>query len=201
MRRWEPDVPARWLLALPGAVRRLREGLGIAPGEGPADAIVVLGAKVLAGGQPSAALRRRAEAAAALWHEGRAPLVVATGAHHLQPPGEAVVTRRLLLEAGVPAEAVLFEEKSRNTEGNLLFARGLLPPAQNRVYLVTDRYHMARALLYAERQGFVALAWPVEQGPGRAGGAAPRALLREVAGLAMAEAAAPPRSGGPRGAV
>ena len=96
-----------------------------------------------------------------LFREGRAPVIVATGAHHQQPPGEAVVTRRLLLTDGVPDAAILLEEKSRNTHGNLLFARGLLPQAE-RVLIVTEPFHMARALRLARTVGFAdPRPWPV----------------------------------------
>jgi uncharacterized SAM-binding protein YcdF (DUF218 family) len=153
VKRWDPALPWRAIVELPAAVQEVLAGTRMEASEGAVDAIIVLGATVLPGGEPSGSLRARAEAGAALFHAGRAPLVVATGAHHRQPPGEAVVTRQLLLAAGVPDAAILLEEKSRNTHGNLLFARGLLPEAQ-RVLVVTEPFHVARALLLARRVGF-----------------------------------------------
>ncbi len=141
------------------ATRVVLDGTRLAPGEGLADAIVVLGARVLAGGAPSASLRARAEAGAALWHAGGAPFVVTTGATHGQPPGEAVVARRILIEAGVPTDAIRIEEKSRNTRGNLLYARGLV--TGSRVWIVTEPFHMGRALVLAREVGFEPLPWPV----------------------------------------
>jgi uncharacterized SAM-binding protein YcdF (DUF218 family) len=146
---------------IPAAAREVVAGARLAGDVGTADAIIVLGATVLPGGEPSGSLRARAGAAAALFHEGRAPVVVATGAHHGQPPGEAVVARGLLLAAGVPEGCVLIEEKSRNTHGNLLFARGLVPQAV-RVLLVTEPFHLARALHLARSVGFPdPRPWPV----------------------------------------
>lgn len=161
MRRWDPGLPLRALGQLSGAAQEVIAGARL-PGEtGQADAIIVLGALVLPDGEPSGSLRARAAAAAELYHEGRAGIVVATGAHHQQPPGEAIVTRRLLLAAGVPDSAILLEEKSRNTHGNLLFARGLVPHA-HRVLLVTEPFHLARALRLARMVGFSEpLPWPV----------------------------------------
>lgn len=153
LRRWDPALPLRAARALPAAVGEVLRGTRLADDGAVADAIIVLGATVLPGGEPSGSLRARAEAAAALWRAGRAPLVVTTGAHHRMPPGEAVVARRLLLHAGVDDAAILLEEKSRNTRGNLLFARGLLPGAV-RVLLVTEPFHLARALLLARQVGF-----------------------------------------------
>lgn len=161
MRRWDPALPLRAIGELPGAVSAVLAGSRLPPAEGVVDAIIVLGARVLPGGVASGSLRARAEAAAALFHEGRGPVVVTTGAHHAGPPGEAVVARAILVAAGVPEGAILLEEKSRNTHGNLLFARGLLPEAR-RVLLVTEPFHVARALLLAARVGFPeAVAWPV----------------------------------------
>ena len=127
MRRWDPALPLGALAALPDAWRVVVAGIRVAADSGDADAILVLGARVLPGGVPSGSLRARSEAAAALWHAGRAPLVVTTGASHDQPPGEAVVARTLLLAAGVPESAIRIEEKSRNTRGNFLFSRHLVP--------------------------------------------------------------------------
>ena len=154
MRRWDPGLPLRAVASLGPAMAEVWRGARLQAGEGPADAIIVLGATVLPDGTPSGSLRARAEAAAALYHAGGAPRVVTTGAHHLRPPGEAVVAREILLQAGVPAEAVAIEEKSRNTKGNLLFARGLLPVEVIRVWIVTEPFHLARALAIARDVGF-----------------------------------------------
>ncbi len=161
MRRWDPALPLRALGELGPAWREVRAGTALAPYDGEADAIVVLGAAVLAGGAPSGSLRARALAAAERFHAGVAPVVVTTGAHHRGPPGEAVVARALLVEAGVPDHAIRLEEKSRNTRGNFLFARGLVPDAV-RILVVTEPFHMARALRLAAAAGFSEpLPWPV----------------------------------------
>jgi uncharacterized SAM-binding protein YcdF (DUF218 family) len=162
MRRWDPGLPLRAVTMLAPAARAVWAGTRERPGEGEADAIVVLGATVLPGGVPSASLRARAEGAAVCWREGRAPLVVCTGAHHLRPPGEAVVAREILLGLGVPDDVVRIEEISRNTKGNLRCARGVMPPGARRIYVVTEPFHMGRALAIARAEGFEPLPWPVD---------------------------------------
>lgn len=162
----------------------MRGGATLAAGEGPADAIVVLGATVLPGGEPSGSLRARAEGGAALYHLGVAPLVVTTGAHHRNPPGEAVVARGILLAQGVPEAAILIEEKSRDTKGNLLFARGLLPGAR-RIYVVTEPFHMGRALHLAREQGFDPMPWPVVSPAWRRPGSRVRLLVRDTLSMAL----------------
>ena len=190
MRRWDPELPLRALRELPAAAREVLAGTRMEAGEGPADAIVVLGATVLPGGEPSGSLRARAEAAAALWHAGVAPRVITTGAHHLQPPGEAVVARRILLASGVPDGVVSIEEKSRNTRGNLLFARGLLPVGSDRVYVVTEPFHMARALSIARQVGFEPVPWPVCSPAWRRPGSRLRLTARDVLSHALHRAGA-----------
>ena len=159
MRRWDIGLPIRMLGELAPATRVVMEGSRLPPGEGHADAIEVLGARVHPGGVASGSLRARAEAGAALWHAGAAPIIVTTGATHGQPPGEAVVARSLLRAAGVPEAAIRIEEKSRNTRGNMLYARGLVDGA--RVWIVTEPFHMGRALILARDVGFEPLPWPV----------------------------------------
>lgn len=113
---------------------------------------IVLGAAVWPGGQPSPALRRRAEKAAALYHAGEVAAIVGTGGHGRHPPSEAEVIRDVLTAAGVPESAVTLEDRSRTTRENLAFARALLPPDEP-VLIVSDFWHLPRARLIALRLG------------------------------------------------
>ncbi len=160
MRRWDPALPLRAIGEFPAAIAEVWRGTSLAAGHGSADAIIVLGASVLPGGVPSGSLRARAEAGAALWHTGVAPILLTTGAHHLGPPGEAVIAREIALAAGVPDSAIQIEDKSRNTLGNIHNAKGILRLAR-RVYIVTEPFHMARAVAIATAVGFEPLPWPV----------------------------------------
>ncbi|MDP2314081.1 MAG: YdcF family protein [Pseudomonadota bacterium] len=172
------------------AFRDVWAGARLPADEGPADAIVVLGATVLPGGVASGSLRARAEAAAALWLAGGAPRIVTTGAHHLNPPGEAVVARAILLGKGVPDAAITIEDKSRNTKGNLLFTRGILPAEIVRVWIVTEPFHMARALAIARDVGFEPLAWPVDSPAWGRPGSRLKHLVRDGVSFAFYRAGA-----------
>lgn len=195
VRRWDPTVIPRAAGLLPRAAGEVWAGARLGPGEGVADAIVVLGARVLAGGVPSGSLRARAEAAAALWHRGGAPVVVTTGAHHLHPPGEAVVARALLLELGVPDEAIRVEDKSRNTRGNLLYARPLVDGP--RAWIVTEPFHLGRALYLARLAGFDPLPYPVDSPAWRRPTSRLRLVGRDILSMAL-HLAADGAGGAPR---
>lgn len=120
-----------------------------------AQAIVVLGARVLPGGEPGSALRARVERAVALFHEGLAPLLVLSGGVGAHPPSEAQVMREVATALGVPEEACVLEERSRSTRENarytseLLRARGITD-----VVVVSDAYHLFRARRSFRLEGF-----------------------------------------------
>jgi uncharacterized SAM-binding protein YcdF (DUF218 family) len=100
-----------------------------------ADAIVVLG-----GGSGE-----RPERAAELFKEHAAPRIIVSGF------GDCEINRRILLKAGVPANAIQMEDRSRTTRENAGFTIQLLH-AENihHVILVTSWYHSRRALLCFE---------------------------------------------------
>ena len=83
--------------------------------------------------------------AARLWKAGKAPRVVVSGSNDLS----AAVP--LLLDLGVPRDAIVVDNKSRNTYENSRFTEGLLCPSNTasavapRVLLVTSAWHMPRA--------------------------------------------------------
>lgn len=121
------------------------------------DAIIVAGCRVDPDGQPSLALQRRTREAVALWRAGRAPLLVFTGGVGTYPPSEAQAAGDYARRLGVPAEALLLEDRSTSTEENARFSADLLDPA-SRVIVVTDTYHVLRAervfgRVFAEARG------------------------------------------------
>jgi uncharacterized SAM-binding protein YcdF (DUF218 family) len=72
-----------------------------------------------------------AEHTAELWHEGRFPLIVFTGANapttvEVFPRGEAVHYAERAQELGVPADAIITESRAVNTGENFTLTRELL---------------------------------------------------------------------------
>ncbi|REG30867.1 uncharacterized SAM-binding protein YcdF (DUF218 family) [Archangium gephyra] len=121
----------------------------------PSDVLVVLGARVLPGGQPSPALRARIEKAVELYHQGLAPRLLFSGGVGVNPPAEARVMRDLAVRLGVPPEACLLEEQSHSTEQNARFSSELLRSlGARRVLVVSDPYHLLRARQYFRLHGF-----------------------------------------------
>ena len=72
---------------------RLQNNLTSVP---PADCIVILGAAVWPGGQPSFVLRDRIARAAELYHQGIADKIICSGGVGHNPPAEAEVEKQFL---------------------------------------------------------------------------------------------------------
>lgn len=127
---------------------------GRADDEGPADAIVVMGAAQY-DGRPSPQLAARLDHVLEIWPSGVAPLVVVTGGNI---PGdrftEAEASADYLTERGIPLESLLMEnagttsQESLTSVADMLTARGL-----DEVVIVTDPYHALRSRLIAEEVG------------------------------------------------
>lgn len=118
----------------------------------PADVIIVLGAGVRGDGAPSRTLVERAEQGAALWARGVAPKIICTGGVvGSAPRTEADACREVLAAAGVPPDAVLWEDESINTVQNVRHTLRLMAQHDmGSAVVVSSRYHMLRARwLYA----------------------------------------------------
>jgi len=87
--------------------------------------------------------------AAALYRAGKAPVVIVTGGYQpwsASKTPEADLIRGLLIEWGVPGEAILLEGKSRNTRENALFSKNIMDSIScEDALLVTSAAHMPRA--------------------------------------------------------
>ena len=110
-----------------------------------ADAIMIFGSGVKSDGRASLTLRARTRHAYELWERGLAPKILCTGGVGTYPPAESIVQENLLLGWGVPASAIITEEKSTSTWENAKFGAPLLP-AGAKVIAVSDTYHLWRCV-------------------------------------------------------
>lgn len=99
----------------------------------------------------------------ALYKAGMAPFVLLSGGAPAGGRSEAQQMRDLLLVMGIPADAMLLEQSSRNTYENAKYSAPLLQArGVKRILLVTSAFHMRRALPLFERNGFDVLAAPTD---------------------------------------
>ena len=132
----------------------------------PSDALVVLGARVDPDGNPSPTLRARVVHAVALYRQGLAPKLVFSGGVGDFGDSEARVSQRLAISLGVPETACLLEEASHSTAQNAAFTASLLRAHElHTVIVVTDPYHLPRALRLFALEGVPASGSPVLDAP------------------------------------
>jgi uncharacterized SAM-binding protein YcdF (DUF218 family) len=126
-----------------------------------ADAIVVLGAAQF-NGQPGGIFEARLQHAVDLWKDGLAPYLIVTGGKlPADITTEAAAARAWAIANGVPDEAILDENRGRNTLESLEnVAEVLRTHDLNRVLFVSDRTHMLRVLRIAKDLGIVAFGSP-----------------------------------------
>ena len=129
------------------------------PAERDAAAVVVLGAGVN-GKEPSLSLRTRLDAALT-YLEGHPeiPAVLTGGTGYGEEISEARCMYDWLTARGVDPDRLILEEQAEDTSENFALARPLLgeagvDPARDAVAVVTNDFHMARAKLLAQRQGY-----------------------------------------------
>jgi uncharacterized SAM-binding protein YcdF (DUF218 family) len=122
----------------------------------PADAIIVLGARVDADGQAGPDLRSRTLHAVDLFRHGLASHLICSGGYEGDRLSAAAVACRLAEAEGVPADSVLLAEGSMTTwedarsAGALMRARGW-----RSAILVSHPLHLERARLLFLGQGII----------------------------------------------
>lgn len=132
-------------------------------------AIVLLGGAILPASppaMPSAHLLSGADRivyAAELFHQKIAPRIIASGGKLNRAPDEqteADAMKGMLVQLGVPADAVVLEDRSLNTLDNIAFIHRLV--GDEPVALVTSAYHMPRVLRLSSQVGLKASAFPTD---------------------------------------
>ncbi|MFL6555982.1 MAG: YdcF family protein [Bacillus sp. (in: firmicutes)] len=118
-----------------------------------ADYLIVLGARVK-GAVPSLAFASRINAAAEYLKKNKNAIVIASGG---KGPGEdiseAESIRRELLKQGISETRVILEDQSTDTYENINFSKKLIPSDAELGLVVTNNFHLYRAVSIARDYG------------------------------------------------
>lgn len=115
------------------------------------DCILVLGASVKNGDTPSPMLRDRLEQGIALYQAGCAPKILMSGDHGSEYYNEVGVMKRYAVDAGVASEDIFLDHAGFSTYESMYRAKEVF--GASRVIIVTQKYHLARAVYNARRLG------------------------------------------------
>ena len=120
----------------------------------PSQAILILGTRVY-GQDPGPMLQLRLEKALALYRQGYAPYLLASGGQGADEGiSEAAAMRNYLVARGVPDSAILLEDASTSTYENLNNSAAILRTKNlTQVIVVTNRSHVFRSLYLARLHG------------------------------------------------
>lgn len=121
----------------------------------PADAIVVLGAKVNPGGIPSKSLNDRITTAVELYELGMADTIIMSGGIESSGYDEAAVMSDVAVAQGVPSDAIILDQGGVNTDATVTDTIEVFrQQGFHRVLVVSHFYHLPRIKLAYEGAGF-----------------------------------------------
>lgn len=127
---------------------------------GDPQVMVILGCRVMPGGEPSMLLQDRLETALDYLEEDPDILVVVSGGQGSnEPVSEAACMADWLEENGISEDRIFQEDQSSNTKENLIFSKDLLAREgidveETDVLVVSNGFHLTRARMLAERFGY-----------------------------------------------
>ena len=122
------------------------------------DCIMVLGCGVRDDGTPSMMLRDRLKEGIGLFRAGVSDRMLMSGDHGREDYDEVNLMKSYAVEAGVSSEAVFMDHAGFSTYESMYRARDIFQV--RRIVIVTQNYHMYRALYIAQAMGMDAYGVP-----------------------------------------
>lgn len=117
------------------------------------DYLIVLGAQVREDG-PSVVLRNRLDAASGYLRDNESTVCIVTGGKGAaEPVAEGTAMKDYLVRQGIDTSRILVEDQACNTIQNIVFSKPLLSSPDAPVVIVTNNFHVARAMALARGQG------------------------------------------------
>jgi len=123
--------------------------------------VIVPGAGLNPDGTPSAPLRDRVEAAAELYFAGKAQKILMSGDNRFINYNEPESMRQYALVLGVPDEDIVLDYAGRSTYDTCYRAKAIFGVED--ALIVTQAYHLPRAVYLCDHLGVKITGIPVEQ--------------------------------------
>jgi len=122
---------------------------------------LVFGAGYWADGTPSDVMKDRVAAAVELYNSGRAHMLLFSGDNRTMDYNEPGKMRDYALSLGCPPDAIVLDYAGRRTYDSCYRAQAIF--GQRQVILVTQRYHLPRALYVCEGLGLDAVGYVADR--------------------------------------
>jgi SanA protein len=122
--------------------------------------VVILGAGLRPGGKPSLMLQDRLETGYRVYRIG-APKILLSGDHGQKYYDEVNVMRKYLQNKGVNAQDIFLDHAGFDTYASMYRTRDVF--RTDRITIVTQQFHLARAVYIARRLGIDAVGIPADQ--------------------------------------
>ena len=118
------------------------------------DCIMVLGCLVKADGRPSDMLQDRLQRGVELYHKGAAPKLLMSGDHGRVDYDEVATMKQYAIDSGIPSENIFMDHAGFSTYESIYRAKEIFQA--EKILIVTQEYHLYRALYIANRLGLEA---------------------------------------------
>ena len=118
------------------------------------DCILVLGCKVGVDGTPSHMLEDRLRRGVALYEAGAAPKLLMSGDHGTEQYDEVDAMKRYAVDAGISSQDVFMDHAGFSTYESVYRAKEIF--GAQRIVIVSQEYHLYRALMIARQMGLEA---------------------------------------------
>ena len=119
------------------------------------DVILILGCGVKENGEPSDMLEDRLKTGISLYQAGAASQILLSADHETDDYNEIAVMKQFCLDAGVPEEVILCDRYGLSTYDSIVRASALF--SIDSAIVVTQKYHLYRALYIADKMGMEAV--------------------------------------------
>jgi SanA protein len=122
---------------------------------------IVFGAGLERDGSPTPILRDRVETAVSLYKTGKVEKLLMSGDNRFVDYNEPGAMRAYAIELGVPEEDIVLDYAGRRTYDTCIRAKTIF--GLNNAILVTQKYHLPRALFTCNELGFKAEGVPADR--------------------------------------
>jgi SanA protein len=129
----------------------------------PAPVALLLGTSPRYAGKPNLYYIARIKAAQELFASGRVAGILVSGDNRRADYNEPAMMKADLIRAGVPAQFITEDFAGIRTLDSIVRAKSVF--LQDRIIVVSQRFHAQRALFLAQHEGLIAEAYAAEEPP------------------------------------